>query len=963
MEYKNLHRAIAAAVFIVSAFVYLLTVQSNVSFWDCGEFIASAFLLQVPHPPGTPFFLLLGRLSSMLPIGDNVAFRVNLVSVFASAFIVLFLYLTAVKLIEFYKGNKHDSKLDALGTYLAAAIGALSLAFSDTFWFNAVEAEVYATATFFIGIVTWLMVTWHAKADDRDNEKYILFIAYLIGVSTGVHLMSVLAIVSIVMVIMFKKYLNDEETLKQTGYIFLGHVAIILVVGVVMWAGLDSSTPPSPEAAKETDFRFLTIFVLISIVYMGIFWKKIFRPNSFYLPMIFGGIALIVTYPGIVKYLPNFVSSVGKNNIVLDILIIAVLLAVLGYLIYWSNKTNKQTTHLVFKSILFAFLGFSSYAMIIIRANQDPPINLNSPKTFSEVVSYLNREQYGEAPIFQRRYTQEGHQMGVYRNYSSDLDFLWSYQMNHMFNRYLFWNYIGKPSTVQDSGVDWSKFWGIPFLIGLLGIYFHFQKDWKMAAVFLVMFIFLGYLTAFYQNQQQPQPRERDYFYVGAFFVYSIWIAIGVRGLLDLTKEYIKPAKSKELVFSAIIIATFLLIPINMLGTNFHINDRSRNYVPWDYSYNMLQSVAPNAILFTNGDNDTFPLWYLQDVEGVRQDVRIANLSLLNTPWYIKQLKHNTPHGADKVPMTLTDEEIDRIGPQRWEPRVLSLDVPDSIISEFNVTDSLILATKKLSWMMENTVQFGDIKALRTQDIVSLNIILANQWERPIYFAVTTPDDSKLGLDDYLRMEGFAFRLVPEPRSESFYYVEPNILKEQLFNEPEGYSKDYQPGFKFRGLNDPTIFFDENHTRLSSNYRNSFIRLALHYLEVEKNYEMAVKTLDEMEVKIPRSKLPMDYRLLHDLGKIYRRAGGIDQYKNIVADLEEPMWRMIEENPMSFNDEYSPYFILITNYENLQMYSKALEVVNKLESVIGENPNVKGLKNKFESLAKQQIEKPDTSKN
>ena len=169
MEYKNLHRAIAAAVFIVSAFVYLLTVQSNVSFWDCGEFIASAFLLQVPHPPGTPFFLLLGRLSSMLPIGDNVAFRVNLVSVFASAFIVLFLYLTAVKLIEFYKGNKHDSKLDALGTYLAAAIGALSLAFSDTFWFNAVEAEVYAAATFFIGIVTWLMVTWHAKADDRDN--------------------------------------------------------------------------------------------------------------------------------------------------------------------------------------------------------------------------------------------------------------------------------------------------------------------------------------------------------------------------------------------------------------------------------------------------------------------------------------------------------------------------------------------------------------------------------------------------------------------------------------------------------------------------------------------------------------------------------------------------------------------------------------------------------------------------
>jgi len=511
--------------------------------------------------------------------------------------------------------------------------------------------------------------------------------------------------------------------------------------------------------------------------------------------------------------------------------------------------------------------------------------------------------------------------------------------------------------------VAWSKFWGIPFLIGLFGLYFHFQKDWKMATVFIVMFIFLGYLTAFYQNQQQPQPRERDYFYVGAFFVYSIWIAIGVRGLLDLAKEYVKPEKSKEMVFSAIIIAAFLLVPVNMLGTNFHLNDRSRNYVPWDYSYNMLQSVAPNAILFTNGDNDTFPLWYLQDVEGVRQDVRIANLSLLNTPWYIKQLKHYTPHGTPQVPMTLSDEEIDRIGPQRWDPKTISMEVPDSIINKFNVTDSAIVANHRMTWTMNNTVQFGDIKALRTQDIVSLNIILANKWKRPIYFAVTTPDDSKLGLNDYLRMEGFAFRLVPEPRKESFYYVEPTILKKQLFDEPEGYSKTYQPGFKFRGLNDPTIFFDENHTRLSSNYRNSFIRLALHYLEVEHNKELAVKTLDEMEKKIPRTKLPMDYRLLNDIGKIYRRAGGMEQYKKIVADLEPLMWQMIEQNPRNFNDEYSPYFILLNNYENLGEYNKALEVINKLEAVVGDDASIRGLKNKFQALAKQQIEQPDTSKN
>ncbi|MDZ7764901.1 MAG: DUF2723 domain-containing protein [Melioribacteraceae bacterium] len=643
-------------------------------------------------------------------------------------------------MIKAFKGKEHENYFDALSTYLAAAIGALSLAFAQTFWFNAVEAEVYAFSTFFIGIVTWLIMIWFEKADEPDNEKYIILIFYLIGLSTGVHLMAVLAIVPIMMIIMIRRYLQDEEIFKQTAKIFLGHAGILLLIAFAMWASMTDSAPVSFDESGETDIRFLGVFAGISLVYMGVFYKRIFNRNSFYIPIILGGIALVAIYPGMVKYIPNTISSLGGNNIVMDLIIIAVILGIMLYLLYYTRMKKQETFNLVVKSFLFAFLGFSSYAMIIIRANQDPPINLNSPKTFSEVVSYLNREQYGDFPTFKRRFSPEPHQMVMYRNYDSDLDFLWTYQMNHMFNRYLLWNYGGRTSTVQDDGVNiypfnWlgnflgkpfgikfagsagNSLYGIPFLLGLFGIYFHFRKDWKMASVLMAMFIFLGYLTAFYQNQQQPQPRERDYFYVGAFFVYSLWIAVGTRGLVDLTFEKIKKKELAKPIASFVLVATFLLVPLNMLATNFHEQDRSGNYVPWDYSYNLLQSVAPNGLIFTNGDNDTFPLWYLQDVEGVRRDVRVVNLSLLNTDWYILQMKNTEPHGAPKIEMSYSDEQISRIGPSRWEARRMTIDVPPEDIEQYNITDTSVVNSGRISWVMSNTAQYGDVKAVRVQDL------------------------------------------------------------------------------------------------------------------------------------------------------------------------------------------------------------------------------------------------------
>lgn len=953
MNYKKLHRIIGIVVLLFSGIIYFLTVQPSVSFWDCGEFIASSYGLQVPHPPGTPFFILLGRLFSIIPFAENIAYRVNTISVISSAFTILFLYLIAVKLIENYRKAQYGNLLDALGTYAAAAIGALSLAFSDTFWFNAVEAEVYALSTFFIAFVTWLMILWNEKADEPDNEKYLLMIAYLMGLSTGVHLMSLLAMVPVVMTVMYRKYVTDEEKLKSTGIYFIVHAVIVILIALGLWASATGTNPPYPEDYKAFDQRFMMMVGLASLVFIGALWKKLLNRNSIYIPFLIGGALLFAIYPGFVKYVPFLLYEISGNNFTANIIASFAIIGVMIFLVYWSKKQGKQTLNFVMNVILFAFIGYSSYAMIMIRSNQDTPINLNSPQTMEELFRYVNREQYGDFPTFKRRFSQEPHQQAIYSNYSSDLDFFWRYQMNHMFNRYLLWNYVGRESTIQDEGIEITDFFAIPFFFGLLGLYYHFRRDWKMASVFLTMFFFLGYLTAFYQNQQEPQPRERDYFYVGAFFVYSIWIALGVRGVLDAVWESFKKSPLLKPAFVSIIVIIFAAIPGLMLNANYFEHDRARNYLPWDYSYNMLQSVAPNAVLFTNGDNDTFPLWYLQEVEGVRRDVRIANLSLLNTAWYIKQLKNTSPHGAMKVKMNLSDAQLDDIGPMQWEPRTMSIPVPKEAYEKLGITDTSIINKGVITWRMDNTAQIGQYKAVRVQDLAVLDFIKAANWERPIYFAVTCSDNSKIGLDNYLQMDGLAFRLVPHKSAQSFYFVNEEILRKQLFEEPEGYSFDYQPGFKFRGLNDPAIFMDENHQRLYQNYRNSYLRLAIYYLEEKSDKEMAVKTLDKMDEVLPRSMVGINYEILYQISYLYFEAGAMEQYKKLAAELEEIGLRMIDRNPRDFARQGNPYLMLRDIYENLGEYDKLVELFKRLQAIVPNDPTVKQLIDRYQRLAQK----------
>lgn len=561
-------------------------------------------------------------------------------------------------------------------------------------------------------------------------------------------------------------------------------------------------------------------------------------------------------------------------------------------------------------------------------------MNENDPRDLAHLTSYLGREQYGNAPLFMpRRYSQEPHQQGIYTNYSSDMDFLVRYQLDHMFFRYLFWNYIGAAGDTQDSGVSAAQTWAIPFLIGLIGLYYQLKKDWKMGLVFLTAFIILGPVLALYQNQQEPQPRERDYFYVGAFFVFAMWIAMGVVALIDGATRLLTAERGRTLLAGGVVAACFVAVPANLVRINYHEHDRSGNYVAWDYSYNMLQTCEKDAILFTNGDNDTFPLWYLQDVEGVRRDVRIVNLSLVNTPWYVQQMK-NKPYyeEAKAVPISLSDTRIANVQPQLWEPRTIDLPVPPDVYAKYGVTDTAATNKGKISWAMRNTMQFGQTKAVRVQDILVLDIIRTNQWKRPIFFAVTCAPDSKIGLDDYLWFHGLAMRLEPRKVSREDIGINPGIIEQNLFHEPEGFSRTPQYGYKFRLVNDPKVYFDENITRLMLNLRTAYIRLAMYYANVDSNMQKAAEALDRMETIIPRSKIPMGWDLESNLAYFYFRIGRTEKFEELAADVEKEARKLLASGQFNLSTPDNPYRALIDIYDLRKDYQQELEILKDLQT-------------------------------
>jgi hypothetical protein len=843
-------------------------------------------LLQVPHPPGSPLFLLAARIAMMIPFAADQAVRAHALSATFSAIAIMFFYLVIVRVIQNHRGVP-ATVWDRVTVYGSAVIGALSLAFGTTYWDNSIEAEVYGASMFFLAGILWLVLRWRERMDVPGSEKYILLIAYMIGLSLGVHLLALLAIFPVLMIIYFRRY-------ELTTNSFVAFGAITLIV-------------------------------------------------------------FFVVYPGIVKYLPGMMDGdfKGRKSTLVAVVPWAII-ATVCYISYWSYRSRKKMVFLASLSMLLILFGYTTYVSVLIRSNANTPMNENDPSNLARLTSYLGREQYGDVSQWPRRYSQEPHQQGIYTNYTSEWDFLFRYQLSHMCFRYIGWNYIGAAGDEQDAGVSWKDTLGIPFLLALYGLLHLFKRDWKMGTVFLVMFIVFGPVLALYQNQQEPQPRERDYFYVGAYLVMSLWIAVGLAGIIDYIRRYLKSERQMGLAAVAVVAVGVIAVPVRLLQVNWHEHDRSGNYVAWDYSYNILQTCEQDAILFTNGDNDTFPLWYLQDVEGVRRDVRIVNLSLVNTSWYIKQMKAK-PYfpEAKAVPMSIPDNRIESISPIQWQTRDLDLPVTDEAITRFGVKDSTVLKDKRVRFTMRHTLQVGETRAIRIQDIMVRDIVFTNQWKRPIYFAVTVAPDSKIGLDDYLWFHGLAWRLEPRKVTREEVGLNRPILEANLFNEPESFSKTPQYGYKFRRIGDPAVFFDENTSRLMLNYRSAFMRLAMYFVNAEGDSTKAFAALERMENLIPRAKVPMGWELQSDLATFYYRLGRVDKFNELADEVEVQMRKMIEGGQVNVNSYWNPYRVLFDIYDIRKDYAKTLDL---LKTLMVQYPDDPGLKRRVETVQRQLAE-------
>lgn len=879
-EFKNLYRIFAGLSFLLAIIVYSLTVQNSVPFWDCSEFSAASILQQVPHPPGAPLFLLIGKIFDvLLPIGDP-GWRLNMLSAVSSSFVILMLFVITTKVIRNFKGGFPKSSTEAIAIYGSSFIGAAAFTFSDTFWFNAVESEVYALSTVFVALMIYLIMKWNEEADQPGHEKYLLLIAYVVGLSTGVHLLAVLTIPSIVYIVYFRKY---------------------------------KFTIPG--------------FVVASLV---------------------AGFVLYVIYPVIVKYIPAFLAghSPGRNaareyaiqdSMILTLLpIIAIVGAAIG--LWWSRKEGRKVIALVCTAFLLIISGYTTYTQILIRSNVNPPMNENEPKDFKSLASYLGREQYGDSPTWPRRYQEEDrfvrrylekdaqgnfvygpwYRPDVEQVQTSDGSFIqkrvWNrvdvwgelmymlkFQINHMYVRYFLWNFSGRASDEQDAG--WVlfeskdkyeslnymngfkdqypiRFFFIPVLFGLIGLFAHANADKKMFWAFLVMFLLLGVLAALAQAQQDPQPRERDYFYIGSFMIWAMWIGIGVHKLIvDLAKNLNKG------IVAIILIASFIAVPFNMAYSGWFTHDRTGNYLPFDYSYNMLQSAEENAIIFTNGDNDTFPVWYIQDVMGVRRDIRIVNLSLGNTLWYIHQLKNRKPWGADKIPLSFSDDslEVDEYSNKAlsydFSPKkTLRIPVRAEILREFTDDEAIIergVFQAEVQGRPMGERQGVQMQLYRIQDKLIFDILQQTKFERPVYFATTVGSDAYAGLLPYFRYEGLLMRICPvRIDGDPIKSMNTEVTFKSLMDvdNTDNYHKEPHLGFKMRNLSNPDVYYDPVHRRLMMSYREQYTELARH-LNAKGEKEKAIKVMDKMNELISTEIFPLFYQDEYDQGRLYRELG------------------------------------------------------------------------------------------
>ena len=972
-KFKKWNIILGWITFAIALVTYTLTLEPTVSAWDVGEYISTAVKLEVGHPPGAPLFQMLGAFFAMFT-SDNaeIAKMVNFMSALASAFTILFMFWTIsnlAKKLAAKTGNISKGKRIAiLGSSL---VGSLTYTFSDSFWFSAVEGEVYAMSSFLMALLFWLGLKWESEIDTVRGNKWLVLISFVVGLSFGVHILSLLVIPAIFMLYFFKTYKNIN--LKTTA------IATVISVLVLMLV-----------------FKFIFPFTL-----------KFFSASELF-----------------------FINSVGlpfnSGSIIATIILVALFIFGLNY----TRKKQKVTANTLILSLLFIMIGFSSWMMLPIRANANTTINENNPSSARELLAYYEREQYGDANVFydtyySNKYSDERDRtnptrddkpkyekkvvdgkdryviVNIYKdvlpNYSDkhkgfiprmvnpaseekykaiagipanskrrptfaeNIKFMITYQFGYMYGRYFMWNFVGRQNDIQGqldinngnwiSGIDvvdearlgsqkmlpWqallnkgrNTYFFLPLLLGLIGLFFQIKNDKNNFFTLFLFFAFTGFAIIFYTNPRPFEPRERDYAVVGSFYIFAIWVGFGVLALY----EYLKDFGSRKKIAIAVTIISLLAVPTLMAYQNWDDHDRSNRYTTRLNAQAYLESCDPNAIMFTIGDNDTFPLWYMQEVEGIRTDIKLVNTSLFQTDWYIDQMKRKT-YDADPIPSQLTHDEykygtldvayyFQELFPQ-LKDSVLELDnfmkwiQSDSKRTFYDLDDDgnpeKILPTNKIRIPVnkENVLRYGIVaqkdadkivpfiditidRAIGKNTILMLDILNNFDWKQPIYFTGGSNADSEyIWLKDYLQLDGVAFKFVPIKTPTKIYDANGQVVRElSLFDigriDPEKMYNNIQK-WEWRNINDGKIYLDEQTKRNAISLRNSLMRLSAAFAQ-EGDTIKAVEVLDLSLEKLPIADFD-HYSLSMEYPEMYYKLGELKKARTTAEDL----MRLFREN-------------------------------------------------------------------
>ena len=1017
-KFKLANNILGSIVFMIAATVYLMTIEPTASFWDCGEFITSAYKLEVGHPPGAPLFMLIGNLFTQLSGAANAAKMVNAMSALFSALTILFLFWTITHLTrKLLIRDKEQITLSQIILILGSGlVGSLAYTFSDTFWFSAVEGEVYAFSSLFTAVVFWLILKWEDYADAPHADRWIILIAYLMGLSIGVHLLNLLCIPAIVLVYYYKRYQNP--TLKGTMYALLISFVMILIMMYGIVQGL--------------------------VEVCG--WFELLFVNTLKMPYNSGVFAYVITISGVLIWAIWETMQADVNVIrmkiafILSVILLGIpfmgdgyfigilIITLLIFFMFWFKKINIKALNTTLISLMVIVIGYSTFALILIRATADTPMNQNKPSDIFTLRTYLAREQYGETPLlygrtyvseikresdgqylvpvikkgtperariikdnpqekdryeiisendryvymeetcmlFPRMYSSmEQNHISAYKywgqisgtpirikegnetktvtmpTFVENLRFFFNYQLNFMYWRYFMWNFSGRQNDIQGHGINniihgnWitgikfidelrvgpqdnmpydisqnkahNVFYMLPLILGIIGILFQaFKKGEKGIQSFWItffLFFMTGIAIVLYLNQTPFQPRERDYAYAGSFYAFCIWIGIGVAGVARLLENAKLPATA------ASALATFvcLLIPLQMASQTWDDHDRSGRYLARDVGRNYLESCEPNSIIFTYGDNDTFPLWYAQEVDGVRTDVRVCNTSYLQTEWYINQMRRQA-YNSDPLPISWEPKDYkkgkrefvhimpkaDQVLPLSPALNFIKSDDQKHKIS-FGTNSYNYLPVSKLSLKVDSATvvknnavnpvfspyilnemifNFEGKNVISIVDIMAMEMLNTNNWERPIYYAITVPGNIYAFLDNNLQKTGFANQVVPLNTKNTAMAVNTEKMYNNVMNK-----------FRWGGLEKPGIYLDETCMRMCKAQRSTIFTDLAEALYTEKKYDQAKQVLDKCLKVIPEYNVPYDYMSTFSILNLYYLLGDIEQANKIAESM------------------------------------------------------------------------------